>query len=74
MQEINEKYAQINELKAVLASTDYMFIKQIEVGYVPPQEIINERHDARVKINALETEIKALELIELNKEAYDTER
>lgn len=71
MQEINEKYAQINELKAVLASTDYMFIKQIEVGYTPPQEIVNERHDARVKINTLETEIKALELIEQSETNYE---
>ena len=71
MEEINEKYAQINELKAMLASTDYMFIKQVESGYIPPHEVVNERQAAREKINTIESEIEQLKLAEqseMNKE------
>lgn len=61
MNEINKKYAEINELKALLASTDYHVIKEAEGGYSVPQEIIDERQDARNRINVLEAEIAQLE-------------
>ena len=61
MKEINKKYAEINELKALLASTDYHVIKEAEGGYSVPQEIIDERQDARVRINALQDKIAQLE-------------
>ena len=61
MKEINKKYAEINELKALLASTDYQVIKEAEGGYTVPQEIIDERQDARNRINVLEAEIGQLE-------------
>ena len=61
MEEINKKYAEINDLKAMLASTDYQVIKEAEGGYSVPQEIIDERQDARVRINVLEAEIAQLE-------------
>jgi len=61
MKEINKKYAEINEMKALLASTDYQVIKESEGGYSVPQEIINKRQDARARINVLEAEIEQLE-------------
>ena len=61
MKEINKKYAEINDLKALLASTDYQIIKEAEGGYSVPQEIIDERQDARNRINILEAEIEQLE-------------
>lgn len=61
MKEINKKYAEINDLKALLASTDYQVIKEAGGGYSVPQEIIDERQDARNRINVLEAEIEQLE-------------
>ena len=61
MKEINKKYAEINDLKALLASTDYQVIKEAEGGYSVPQEIIDERQDVRARINILEAEIEQLE-------------
>lgn len=61
MEEINKKYAEINELKALLVRTDYQVIKEAEGGYSVPQEIIDERQDARNRINVLEAEIEQLE-------------
>lgn len=60
MKEINKKYAEINDLKALLASTDYQVIKEAEGGYSVPQEIIDERQGARNRINILEAEIEQL--------------
>lgn len=61
MKEINKKYAEINELKAMLVNTDYHVIKEAEGGYSVPQEVIDERQDARARINVLEAEIEQLE-------------
>jgi hypothetical protein len=79
---INQKYAQINELKSYLYSTDYHILKRnddlfIEAPspYVVPEDILMGRHDARENINALEKEIKLLEeelSAEVENEAQDT--
>ena len=61
MKRINEKYAEINEMKALLADTDYHVIKEAEGDYNVPQEILDARGFARAKINLLEEEIVALE-------------
>ncbi len=61
MKRINGKYAEINELKALLADTDYHVIKEAEGDYNVPQEIIEAREFARGKINLLEEEIVVLE-------------
>lgn len=61
MKEINKKYAEINELKALLVRTDYQVIKEAEGGYSVPREIIDERQEARNRINVLEAEIAQLE-------------
>ena len=62
MNGINKKYAEINELKAMLAKTDYHVIKEAEGGYVVPQEIVDDRVDARNQINILEAEIAELKV------------
>jgi hypothetical protein len=62
MNEINKKYAEINELKAMLVNTDYHVIKEAEGGYNVPQEILDARALARIRINELEGEIAQLEL------------
>ncbi len=61
MKEINKKYAEINDLKALLASTDYHVIKEAEGDYSVPQEILDARDFARAKINLLEEEIGIFE-------------
>lgn len=62
MNEINKKYAEINEMKALLAETDYHVIKEAEGDYSVPQEILDARALARIRINELEGEIAQLEL------------
>jgi rRNA maturation endonuclease Nob1 len=44
----------------MLVNTDYHVIKEAEDGYSVPQEIIDERQDARNRINVLEAEIEQL--------------
>ena len=61
MNEINKKYAEINELKAMLVNTDYHVIKEAERGYTAPEEVRQIRADARIRINELEGEINMLE-------------
>jgi uncharacterized protein (DUF2164 family) len=61
MKRINGKYAEINEMKALLADTDYHVIKEAEGDYNVPQEILDARAFARAKINLLEEEIVVLE-------------
>ena len=61
MKRINEKYAEINEMKALLADTDYHVIKEAEGDYNVPQEILDARDFARAKINLLEEEIVVIE-------------
>jgi uncharacterized protein (DUF2164 family) len=61
MNEINKKYAEINEMKALLAETDYHVIKEAEGCYNVPQEILDARAFARAKINLLEEEIVVIE-------------
>ena len=61
MKRINEKYAEINEMKALLADTDYHVIKEAEGDYNIPQEILDARAFARARINLLEEEIRVLE-------------
>lgn len=61
MKRINGKYAEINEMKALLADTDYHVIKEAEGDYSVPQEILDARDFARAKINLLEEEIEQLE-------------
>ena len=62
MDEINRKYAEINELKAMLVNTDYTLSKAME-GYAVSDDVLQQRHDARVQINVLEIEIAEMERV-----------
>ena len=66
MNEINKKYAEINELKAMLVNTDYHVIKEVEGDYTAPEEVHQIRADARIRINELEGEIEQLSQLELD--------
>ncbi len=57
---INEKQAEILEMKAFLNSTDYISLKKVE-GYVVDEDVILQRRAARDRINKLEVEIGELE-------------
>lgn len=65
---INQKYAQISELKSYLFSTDYHILKrnddlfyEVEAPYVVPEDVLMGRHDARENINILQSQINQLE-------------
>lgn len=62
MNEINKKYAEINELKAMLVNTDYTLSKAME-GYVVGDDVLQQRYDTRVQINVLEIEIAEMERV-----------
>ena len=59
---INEKWAEIHALKALLNATDYKAVKSYEIGVDVPQDDLDARQAARVRINVLEEEIEALVL------------
>lgn len=61
---INEKAAEINELKRKLSATDYVVTRDIEQGLEIPADFKNERQGWRDNINALEAEIAELEALE----------
>lgn len=65
---INEKYAQITELKNYLSKTDYHNHKRsddlaagVENPYQIPEDVISGRREARELINTLQEEVKVLE-------------
>lgn len=65
---INQKHAQISELKSYLISTDYHVLKRnddlmrgLSEPYVVPEDVLMQRHNAREDINAIQTEIASLE-------------
>lgn len=65
---INQKHAQISELKTYLFSTDYHILKRndhlmlgLSEPYVVPEDVLMQRHNARINVNALEDEIATLE-------------
>lgn len=65
---INQKYAQITELKLYLDSTDYHNQKReddrqkgIDPLHQTPVEVLMQRDEARDSINILEDEISVLE-------------
>lgn len=58
---INKKYAEILEQKAYLNATDYLIIKDSELGCGVDEEILEARKTARDLINKITREIEALE-------------
>ena len=67
--EINSRYAMIADQKRYLSSTDYHLLKQMEGGYVVPQDVLFERAEARENINQLQSEIAELALLEDKEES-----
>lgn len=68
---INEKWAEIHELKALLNATDYKVAKSYEIGIEVPQDDLEARQAARDRINVLEDEIEVLELQKENEYPID---
>lgn len=73
---INQKYAQISELKTYLFSTDYHILKRndhlmlgLSEPYVVPEDVLMQRHNAREDINTIQGEIASLEAEILAEEA-----
>ena len=68
---INEMYAEILEKKAYLNSTDYLIIKDSELGCGVDVEVLQKRSDARDRINAIELEITKAEVAEIKLQEYE---
>ena len=62
LNEINKRYAMIQEQRNYLSSTDYHVLKQMEGNYTTPQYVLSQRAEARENINALQSEIEELNL------------
>ena len=71
--EINQKQSKILEHKSYLFSTDYVVIRNQEMGQAMPSDIITKRAEVRADINLLEQEILLLE-IQLSEELSKTEK
>ena len=59
---INDEWAEIHALKALLNATDYKVVKSYEIGIEVPQDDLDARQAARDRINVLEEEIEVLVL------------
>ena len=59
--QINQLQGQILEHKSLLLATDYVVIRNQETGQPIPEDVLHERAQARLQINKLEEQIRALE-------------
>ena len=59
--QINQLQGQVLEHKSLLFATDYVVIRNPETGQPMPEDVLHERAQARLKINELEEQIRALE-------------
>lgn len=59
--QINQMQGQVLEHKSLLFATDYVVIRNQETGKPIPEDILHERAQARLQINELEEQIRALE-------------
>ena len=59
--QINQMQGQVLELKSLLFATDYVVIRNQETGQPIPEDVLQERAQARLHINELEEQIRALE-------------
>ena len=59
--QINQLQGQILEHKSLLLATDYVVIRNQETGQPMPDDVLHERAQARLQINKLEEQIRALE-------------
>ena len=59
--QINQMQGQVLEHKSLLFATDYVVIRNQETGQPIPEDVLHERAQARLQINKLEEQIRALE-------------
>ena len=59
--QINQIQGQVLEHKSLLFATDYVVIRNQETGQPIPEDVLQERAQARFQINELEEQIRALE-------------
>ena len=65
--QINQLQGQVLEHKSLLFATDYVVIRNQETGQPMPEDVLQERAQARLNINELEEQIRVLE-VELEQE------
>ena len=59
--QINQMQGQVLEHKSLLFATDYVVIRNQETGQPIPEDILQERAQARLQISELELQIQVLE-------------
>lgn len=59
--QINQMQGQVMEHKSLLFATDYVVIRNQETGQPIPEDVLQERAQARLQINELEEQIRVLE-------------
>lgn len=59
--QINQMQGQVLEHKSLLFATDYVVIRNQETGQPIPEDVLQERAQARLQINELEEQIRVLE-------------
>ena len=59
--QINQMQCQVLEHKSLLFTTDYVVIRNQETGQPIPEDVLQERAQARLQIDELEEQIRALE-------------
>ena len=59
--QINQMQGQVLEHKSLLFATDYVVIRNQETGQPIPEDVLQERAQARLQINELEEQIQVLE-------------
>lgn len=65
--QINQLQGQVLEHKSLLLATDYVVIRNQETGQPMPEDVLQERAQARLHINELKEQIRVLE-VELEQE------
>lgn len=59
--QINQLQGQVLDHKSLLLATDYVVIRNQETGQPISEDVLQERAQARLQINELEEQIRALE-------------
>ena len=59
--QINQMQGQVLEHKSLLFATDYVVIRNQETGQPIPEDVLQERAQARLQISELELQIQVLE-------------
>ena len=59
--QINQMQGQVLEHKSLLFATDYVVIRNQETGQPIPEDVLQERAQARLQIRELELQIQVLE-------------